>query len=445
MRRLPRRKGISLGTVTMLAMTGIVIFGCLWLFPRLAGKVDLQINAEQLAVAIDSSLNSLGEPATRKSAQSDTVPTAAPVLASVETQPVLVTKPTTLSFGLTATGSICISSAVQKALTDQAGYQFSTLFEALQGEVRGDLAIATLENTAVSTEKLTDNNLPTEALTAIHGVGFNALCLGYYDVFSSGVIGLSATKDAARAAGMTPYGVYATKAERDSLCLTDVNGVSVALLSYQSDLSAASKKKLSKDEIAFAIAPPTLPTITADIQTARSAGAQVVVVSLCWGKEGSTAPSQTQRELAQGIANAGADVILGTHSGALQTIEVLTAKRQNGQSSQTLCAYSLGNLFTPDREKRTGIAGILLHAQVVFDVPTQTVHFEELAYTPTYVWRGKENDKTLYRVLPSDIPPPAFVAEDQASIMARCLTLVQEMLKDTAVKQRDPHEVTEGG
>lgn len=436
MRRLPKRKGISLGTVTMLALTAIVIVGCGWLFPKLVGKVDFQLDPHIIAVSIDETLSGFTSASGRHTASPTAPPMAAPLQSLATAQPAVATKPPKLSFSLTAAGSIQITSVVQKALTDDSGYRFPILFEALKGEVSGDLSIAALENTVILTDKLTDNNVPVDVLTAINGGGFNALYLGYSNILNSGIKGLSATMEAIRAAGMVPYGVYATQEERGRLILTDINGVSIGLLGYQSDISSNGKKKLSKNELTFAIAPPTLPTIAEDIAAARKAGAQVIIVSLCWGKEGSTTPSQTQRELAQGIANAGADIILGTHSGTLQPVEVLTATRSDGSRSKTLCAYSLGNLFTQDRDKRVSIASILLHSQVEYDVSTGEVDFPSLTYTPTYIWRGKENNKTLYRVLVSDQPAPSFMQEDQEAIMKRCLELVTEVMKDSPVKIR---------
>lgn len=433
MRRHPRRRGISLGTVTMLAVTGLVVLGCFWLFPRLMGNTDFQFDASQLAVAIDDSYTAITSNGDNGSAE----PANTPLVAVPTSQPVLVTKPTQLSFTLTATGSIQINSAVQKAMTDEtSGYQFPLMFEALRDEIKADLSIVTLENTVISTDKLTDVNVPVDVLNALKQNQFSAVCFGHYNALNGGVKGIAATKEAAIAAGLTPYGVYATQEERNTSTIININDVSVALLSYQNDISSTGKKKISKDEQSFAIASATLPTISADIQAARAAGAQVVIVSLCWGKTNATSPTQTQKDLAQGIANAGGDIILGTHPGALQTIELLDATRSDGRKSQTLCAYSLGNLFTYDRDRRTAISGILLHAKVQYDLNSETVQFDGLTYTPTYVWRGKVDDKTTYRVLVSDMSAPSFMQDDQQNIMDRCLALVQDVLKDTPIALR---------
>ncbi len=433
MRRLPKRKGISLGTITMLLITVLVVGGCGWFFPKLLGQTDFHFDARELAVAFDDSFQNLAHGTT-----ATPVPTQEPISSKSDFQPVLVTAPTTVSFRLTAAGSIHIDTSVQKAMTDGSGYHFTDLFSALKEEIQSDLSLLTLENTLVPTEKLTDMNAPADVANALGQCGFQAVCLGHSGVLNSGISGLSATQDILRADGMTPYGVYASPEERDALTILKINQVSVALLSYQSELNASGKKKASREEQAFAIASPTLPTMAEEVQKAKSLGAQVVIVSLCWGKEGAASPTQTQQEMAQALADAGADIIVGTHSGTLQTVEILTAHRPGGKTSQTLCAYSLGNLFSNEREKRASLSSILLHANITYDLSADTVAFDQLTYTPTYVWRGKKADRTVYAVFPSDLPPPEYMQEEQVTVMKRSLTLVQDVMKDTRISQRRP-------
>lgn len=434
MGRRPRKRGISVGTVTMLTLTALILLGCSWLFPKLSGQVDFQLNAQELAVAIDASYTAL----TSNNQKADANPTPANTpLASLPTlQPAATPEPATASFSFTAAGSIAINSAVQKAMTSSSGYQFPLLFEYIQEDLQSDLTVATLENTVIPTSKLTDNNLPTDALTALADAGFSALSLGYYDILNSGIQGLAATKEAMAAAGIVPYGIYATQEERSQMTVTNANGLTVGLLSYQNELSSSGKKKTTKEEQSFAYAQPTLPTVTQDIQALRDAGAQVVVVSLCWGKANATAPTKTQRDLAQGIANAGADIIIGSRSDALQEIALLTAHRADGSQSQTLCAYSLGQLFTANRDKRAAFSSILLHATITQDRASGAVTFDNLCYSPTFVWRGKEEDRTLYRIMPSNIEPPAFMGKDQQDIMNRCLALVQEVMEASGIPMR---------
>lgn len=434
-RRRRARRRISLGTVVMLLLTIVVLGGFCALLPRLTGVTDVRTNAAELAVAIDQSLSQLAAsgvslvgptPQASVLAPSE-LATATPTAAAPTAQP-------EQRFTLCAAGSIQINSNVQKALTDDGTYRFDILFDDLAGDLVADLSIATLENNVIPSAKLSDSNIPVDVLAPLRATGVNALCLGYYGALNGGVAGLMETQQAVTAAGMTPYGVYASQQERDSLTLMDVNGISVALLSYQNELTSSGKRQTTDEEQAFVIASQQLPVIADDIAKVRQAGAKVVVVSLCWGKEGATAPTSTQTELAQGIADAGADIILGTHSGTLQTVEILTANRGDGRYHPVLCAYSLGNLFTYDREKRSTLASILLRSDVVYDPATDCVAFDNLSYTPTYSWRGKEDGVTRYRTLLNDGQTyPDYVDDTQRGVMERCLTLVNDVMADTPV------------
>lgn len=434
-RRRRARRRISLGTVVMLLLTIVVLGGFCALLPRLTGVTDVRTNAAELAVAIDQSLSQLaasGVSLVGPTPQASVLPpselaTATPTAAAPTAQP-------EQRFTLCAAGSIQINSNVQKALTDDGTYRFDILFDDLAGDLVADLSIATLENNVIPSAKLSDSNIPVDVLAPLRATGVNALCLGYYGALNGGISGLVETQQAVSDAGMTPYGVYASQQERDSLTVMDVNGISVALLSYQNELTSSGKRQTTDEEQAFVIASQQLPVIADDIAKVRKAGAKVVVVSLCWGKEGATAPTSTQTELAQGIADAGADIILGTHSGTLQTVEILTANRGDGRYHPVLCAYSLGNLFTYDREKRSTLASILLRSDVVYDPATDCVAFDNLSYTPTYSWRGKEDGVTRYRTLLNDGQTyPDYVDDTQRGVMERCLTLVNDVMADTPV------------
>ena len=126
-------------------------------------------------------------------------------------------------------------------------------------------------------------------------------------------------------------------------------------------------------------------------------------------------------------------MILGTHSGVVQPLRLLTAKRADGTTHQTLCAYSLGNLLESDRAQREAISGILLHIGLEYDLSADQLTFASLSYTPTYVWRGKTDGKTGYRVLRSNAEVPAFVDSEQQKVMERCLKLVRDALADSPV------------
>ena len=442
-RRRRRTGGLSFGTIAALTLLGLVAVGCVFLFPRLMGNVQLRIDPQRVGVAIDSSLRSLrslSDNPTNTAAPSiapDATPATAPPLeVAAFATPEPTASPSQLhTLSLTVGGSLMMDNTIRKACSGSDGYAFEPVFNSLAASWTGDINLATLENLSVSREKLTDINMPSDALTALASNGVQALCLGFPGVLNNGIDGLAATLDAVSAAGMTPYGVYTSQQSRDHTTTLQVKDTTLALLSYQNDLTTAGKKATTREEQAYAIAPLTLPTIQADITAARAAGAQIIVVSLRWGKSGATTPTATQRELAQSIADAGADILLGTGTGTVQSIELLTAHRKDGSSHAVLCAYSLGNLLASDRSDRENISGVLLHIGIRYNLATDSLQFDTLTYTPTYVWRGKADGKSAYRIVPSNASPPAEMSADQQKVMERCLSLIRNRLADSHVKE----------
>lgn len=437
------RTGISLGTITMLVFTFLVLVSFFSLLPSFTGNQDIRIDAANLAVAIDESLSQLAASTGEILQQAQPLlPSAVPlpaIRATDSTVPpsataVPVTPPPKLSFSLCATGSIILNSTVRKALTEDGAYQFDILTDQLTGALAADLSIATFENALSPSQKLSDRNMPAEILPALQRTGITALHLGYMEALNEGLSGLKETKAAIQSAGLLPYGMYSSEEERSQFTILQLNGVSTALLSYQENIHSTGRKQTTEEERAFAFRTPDPSAILSDIAAVRQAGAQVVIVSICWGKEGADEPTQEQRALAQQMANAGADVILGTNSGVLQPVQMLTADRGDNKYHPVLCAYSLGNLMTHDREKRANLASILLKTNIVYDTATRCVAFDNLTYTPTYAWRGKVDGRTLYRILLNNGGAlPEFVDANQQGVMERCYKLVTEVMADTAI------------
>ena len=432
------RRGVSVGTIFMLTLTSLVLIGFFALLPTLTGTTNISTNAIDLAVKLDQSFSQLisSQAGTRTAPPSSTA--LSPLTTPVPVATPAPTTPPVKQFSLCAAGAITFESNALASLTDKdIGYRFDLLFESLGSMMQSDLTIATLKNQVIPTDKLTSSNMPIDLLNAMKTAGIDAVCVGQLNGLNAGVEGLAITKNSITAAGMTPYGLYTSPAERENAVMGTANGVRIALLNYQNDLSSAGKKKLSKEEQAYAYVPLDIETIQNDIARMRQNGAEVIIVSLCWGKASATSPTNTQREQAQQIADAGADIILGTNPNAVFPVEILTAQRNDNWYHPVLCAYSRGNLFTYDRENRANLSGILLHADVQYDPSTGTVAFDNLTYDPTYCWRGKRDDVTRTAVLSAhEGNAPDFVDQKQMDVMRRCYKLITEVMIGSVLKER---------
>ena len=426
-----RRRGLSFGSVVMLIVTAAVLAGFGTLIPRFSGGGSFDQNAAQLAVALDQTIVNFSSNLSSITAQKETNPPA-PLWATATPVPTATPSPTAVpkvSFRLCAGGILHWSGSIQKSVQTDAGYQYADVLAPLLSQLNADVTVATLRNSLVASEKISDGNADVSLAAALFQSGFRALNLGHLNTLDYGLDGLWKTQSALSDAGILPFGAYPSAQRRSTLTLTNANGVKLALLSYQSGVSSEGRKAVSADDRAYAVGELDLSVIQEEIAAARKAGAQVVLVSLCWGKESASKPTNDQKELAQSIADAGADILLGVNPKAVQTVEILTADRGDDRYHPVLCAYSLGSLLTSDRQQRSNLAGVLLHTTVEYDPATDTVAFDGLTYTPTYNWRTKENGSYRYRVYPANLTEyPADVNKDQLNIMAKCRKIIQDVM-----------------
>lgn len=427
-------RGITGGTIAVLVLTVLILALYAVVVPSLTGHESITADFGNFVIAVDSTI-------TRTVGTKTPVMEQKALVTAMSTKPVPTTAVTpmptkapnrriTVSLG----GSISLNQEALKAMTYQGQVNLQPVFEDLAGAMKTDLSIVTLENTIITNQKATNQNMPSDLLTAIAQTGVNTVCMGYSGVLNNGVSGLAATKQAIRQAGLMPFGAYETQQERISQIFTRGNGIKIALLHFQDVLDSAGKKKTSKEERETALVPINLDIMQSEIAAARRGGAQLVVVSLCWGKTGADKPTAEQRKMAQQLADAGADLIIGTHTQTVQTVDILQANRADGSTPSVLCAYSLGNLCTANREKRYALAGMILYATLEIDAQTGDASLLNASYLPTYSWRGKDEGRTRYRTLRNDGSTfNSYVDNNQQRVMKACYEMVENVMQETGI------------
>ncbi len=423
-------------TVAVLGLSGAIL-------PRLLGKADFDVDISGGLDTLDlsHSLNVL--------ALNDIpivnvtpVPEATPVPADAE--PTVTPTPTSTpvpggTFTLTIGGSVNIDEGVRQSAyyTDSKKYDFTEIMMLLQGEMDSDLTMLTLENVTYDKDKVSSVNAPSAVMDMLANAGVDILNLGFPKAMDKGIEGLKATIAAARARGMTTLGAYESEKDASELRLFTVDNVKVAFLHFTSEISSTGKKAIRADGNDYAL-PTTLVNGTPDamlsqVRAARNNGADIVIVSLNWGAVSASKPTTAQRELAQQLADAGADIIVGAGSRVVQPIDWLTARDADGSIRHTLCAWSLGSLLNESR-KDGNVLGMLLQLQISFD--GDQVSFEKVCYTPTYVWRYRQDSMYYYRIAVSDQEPPDGMGDDHIGYMEKALRNLQKYLGDSPVTLR---------
>ena len=202
------------------------------------------------------------------------------------------------------------------------GHDFTPMFAELAPVLDGvDLAVCHLE-TPIAPKGAEYSTHPRYAVpagiaAAIAAAGYDRCSTASNHTIDQGAAGIERTVSELAAHGIPQSGMARTPDEITPT-VADVAGVAVSHLSYTWSYNGLTLPEAESWRSAL-IDPDR---IVADATTARSLGAELVIVSLHWGAEGHSSPTPYQREIADQITRDGQiDLIVGHHAHVLQPIE----------------------------------------------------------------------------------------------------------------------------
>lgn len=211
-----------------------------------------------------------------------------------------------------------------RAQRPEGGYDITPMLAEVAPLVAGaDLAVCHLETPVMppgeTVSTAAGDGAPAEIVGGLAATGFDRCSTASDHVLDRGVAGIDATVAAFAAAGLTQSGMARTPVEIEPQVLT-VAGVGVAHLSYTFGYDGRAAP--AGQEWRSALIDPA--RILADARLARRQGAQIVAVSLHWGRAGQAEVSPEQRALAEQLtADGSIDLVVGHHANVLQPIELI--------------------------------------------------------------------------------------------------------------------------
>ena len=242
---------------------------------------------------------------------------------------------------------------------------------------RADVAMVNLETT-VTTRGTPQHKhyvfrAPPTAFQALRAAGVDVATMGNNHGMDYGLVGLRDSLAAAAAARFPVVGIGRDAARAYAPWSVTVRGQRIAILGatqvLEPGLQATWTAGPSKPGLASAYDEARL---AAAVRRARRT-ADTVVVYLHWGEEGNPCPIGPQRRLAQRLAQAGADIVVGSHAHTLQG---------SGWLGRTYVAYGLGNFYWwnwfSEPNRTTGVLTLTLGAQAV----------QRAAWTPAVIRHG---------------------------------------------------------
>lgn len=245
-------------------------------------------------------------------------------------------------------------------------------------------------------------NAPESFLSALSGCGFDVLTTANNHVYDYKADGLTKTLQKLDEYDFAHTGAYAKEADKAPLVI-DVNGINVAICAYTDIIN----RRPSGDNT-FMIDRFDEDLVTADIAAAREAGADYVIVCVHWGTEHTHKPNRTQRKIAAFIAEAGADIILGSHPHCTQPFEEIETDR-----GSVPVLYSLGN-FISSMSQTKHKDGVLVNLSLQKDLVSGETALTSLTYTPTFC--ASSSDLGRFVVFPAD--SLSITQSDMASVLS---------------------------
>ena len=287
------------------------------------------------------------------------------------------------SFTIAATGDLLIHTPLVRTARTSDGWDFTPMFSQVASILRAaDLAVCHVETPMSPDNKRLSSyplfSVPNQLADAIAFAGYDTCSLASNHSADSGFRSVVGTIEALDRVGVAHTGMARSPEERAMLNLLDVNGATVAHLSYTYGLNTG---PLHAEEAHMANLIDE-ETILEEAGRARAEDADFIILSLHWGSEFRRAPDRLQTDLGPRLlASPAVDLIIGHHAHVVQPVD-----RIGGE----YLVYGLGNFLSgqsprlgPGREGTQD--GVILQFTVTEDPSTGRWLVTSIAHTPTRV------------------------------------------------------------
>ncbi|MBR4456099.1 MAG: CapA family protein [Solobacterium sp.] len=196
-------------------------------------------------------------------------------------------------------------------------------------------------------------NSPQEVGDAMVNMGFGLVSTANNHSLDQGVTGINRSceywKKQEAEHGVHMAGTYVSQEDHDKLEVYEVNGITYTFLSWTYGCNGLLPPQ--GQEYIVNIYTDHVEELLEQVRRANELS-DIVIVAMHWGTEYYMEANDEQRELAQRLSEAGADIIVGNHPHVIQPIEWVN----NGK---TIVYYAMGNMVSAqiDEPNLVGMVG----------------------------------------------------------------------------------------
>ena len=202
--------------------------------------------------------------------------------------------------------------------------------------------------------------------------------------------GITRTLDVLDAAGLDHVGTYRSQEERDEnsgILVREINGISVAFLDFTYGTNAIPVDgfeyavNVYNHDYMTTLVDVNYDMLDADMAAARALETDVIAVTVHWGAEYLTGPTQYQVSLADYFFAQGADLVIGGHPHVPEPMELRTVTDENGEERTGFLVYCLGNLLSGQDKPYTDLTAAV-SIELTKDPYTGETAITAAEYTP---------------------------------------------------------------
>jgi len=297
---------------------------------------------------------------------------------------------------LKVVGDIMVHDVQYRSAYDplRGDYDFLPMFAPVIEELQADILVGNLETTLGGYELGYSGyprfNSPDNLAETLSKLGFDMLFTANNHSLDKGESGLRRTIEVLDENNIRHTGTF--QSEEDSLKprILTANGISFGFLNYTYGTNGL-KAEEGKDYLVNYI---NAEKIIEDIKNLRPI-VEIVVVGLHFGNEYWQSPNEQQRYLADEVARAGADIILGSHPHVLQPFEFIDVGER-----KCFVVYSLGNFISGQKERYTD-SGAILDLVIEKSVMDDHPQIVKVDFIPVWVRRYVNLRRLQIEVIPT--------------------------------------------
>jgi poly-gamma-glutamate synthesis protein (capsule biosynthesis protein) len=343
-------------------------------------------------------------------------PTQLPPTATPEPTPTPL-----IDITLAVVGDVILHQSVIEGGLVQAGgttaYDYTPAFQYIKPIIAAaDLAFANYEGTLAGPpyKGYPFFCAPDEIADALFDTGFRVVWTANNHTLDRGLAGVIRTATVFRDREFYVIGTRPDEASRTDQVVS-VKGYKLGLMAYTFETIGTETQKAlngipmpaAADPLIDSFNPYRSDAFERDMaalldraEVLRGEGAEIICLSLHWGNEYQTKSSSFQRKMAQRLADAGIELIIGHHPHVLQEIDVLTAA--DGKS-RTLVFYSISNILHNmdfNTHNTKGFAQDAVIARITISRTDGLAQVTGADYIPTFVTRVPRGSGTQHLIVP---------------------------------------------